>query len=273
MDVAFEILDKNAIVEIMKKMKPYEVLSLCETQQKMAHVCGDQNVFRALMKEHYPQFPIDHKNPKEQYGKITRDEGIDYYVRVFQDKETWELSYDDKAYLLEFLPEDVDYAEFTVRGTKIPTGDILWLLVIGQQREDEPQQAQAYSSAEDAMTEGIDIYFREIDPILQDFNYSPFIEWLTSEISKKRNIDFDRVEIVRGEELAVFVYDGHLRYDATEEFLQWGYNADVPVTRRSALRRLESQGYLITDLHGGNEEAYKIAIVKVRVHRSEVEEE
>lgn len=270
-DVAFEILDKNAIVEIMKKMKPYEVLSLCETQTQMARICGDQDVFRALMKAHYPQFPIDEEDPKRQYEVITANYGIEYYVKIFE--EEGEKYYDNKVYQLEFLPADVDYEKepnldyvaFTILGTTIRTGDTLWLQII-----EEDYSANAYSSADDAMAESVTLYFEAIDPILEDLNYSPFVEWLGPELYKKRGIGFNRVDIVRAEELVVYVYEGQQRYDATEEFLQWGYDADVPVTRRSALRKLESQGYLDTDLHGGDdEEAYKIVVVKVRVYRSE----
>jgi len=284
-NVAFEILDKNVIVEIMKKMKPYQVLSLCETQMQMARICRDQDVFRALMKAHYPQFDVDQENPKEQYGRITKDGGVDYYVKVFRDERTGKVRYDDNAYLLEFLPEGEDHVTFTVLGTKIRTGDTLWVQLIEEEDETGRQisEARAYSSADDVLTESVDRYFETIDPVLMDEFHSPFAEWLEREMIENHNVGYaaDSLEILRGigrnyhDELEVNVADEDHPdkiYNVTEEFERWGNQASIPVTREGALRRLESKGFLSTDLHAdqdGDEIVFKIIVTKVRVYRRE----
>lgn len=77
-----DILDNNALFEILVKSEPIGVAQLCKTDRKYSRLCSDQTVFRRLMAIHYPQFTIDFRNPKQQYLNITGNIGVEYDVKI-----------------------------------------------------------------------------------------------------------------------------------------------------------------------------------------------
>ena len=79
-----DVLDQNSRFLILLQATPQTVLQLCQTESEYADICRDNLVFIRLMKEHYPRFPVDHKNPKEQYIKITGEEGTIYRITIIE---------------------------------------------------------------------------------------------------------------------------------------------------------------------------------------------
>jgi hypothetical protein len=73
--VAFNILDQNALYNILEKLDPLSVLELCKTTKAFAKLCRQQSTFRRLMQKHYPEHPLQ-RDLKLQYmalalGKVT----------------------------------------------------------------------------------------------------------------------------------------------------------------------------------------------------------
>lgn len=82
-NVAFELLDKTALVAILEKLNPIAVLALCQSNRQFVHICRDQTVFVKLMQLHYPGFPIA-LNAKSQYMAIAAGDGIKYSVPILR---------------------------------------------------------------------------------------------------------------------------------------------------------------------------------------------
>jgi len=80
-NAAFDILGKDALIEILKQMDPIAVLSLCQSNQNFARICREQQTFKTLMRVHYPGFPIN-QDAKAQYGAITAGEGVTYSIPI-----------------------------------------------------------------------------------------------------------------------------------------------------------------------------------------------
>lgn len=119
-NVAFEILDKNAILKILEKLDPKTVLSLCRINDRFSEVCRDQNIFISLMKKHYPQFPIN-DDAKAQYKAIAFGKIIVYY---FYPKDGIQIleAHTDENKRIRFSKS------FKILGTKLPLGTELWIL-------------------------------------------------------------------------------------------------------------------------------------------------
>lgn len=89
-EAAFATLDKNLLVEIMKRMDPQSVLDLCSSTERMADVCTDPSVMRALFAHHYPGVPIK-DDPAQQFRKLSQTKIKVWYFYVDRDtnKVTW----------------------------------------------------------------------------------------------------------------------------------------------------------------------------------------
>lgn len=173
-NIAFDILDSVALTEIFKKLHPTEVLSLCQTNKHFGKICKNQEIFRILMQVHYSQFPIGN-NPKEQYGEITSNRGLIYSVDIL-DGKTDPIKLDKYAYVnnnakvLELRSHltKQDYnsktINFKILGTKIRTGEKLWLLAIKNKEQNGIYYTgEIFQNREDVLNEIIDIYHFEPD--------------------------------------------------------------------------------------------------------------
>jgi hypothetical protein len=188
-NVAFEILDKNGIVSILKQMNPISVLSLCQTNTRFAEICRDQNVFRILIKAHYPDFTPPVRDPKTMYMTITSQRGTVYYLPILEDAtETgFPGKYESKATI--FKPEG-PYFEFAILGTRIRKGQEVWLKC----RLPGSLIASAYRTREDAIEE---------IPILYSENLEKYIKERTLEYKKDPSITRRNGEIIDLEEWLV----------------------------------------------------------------------
>lgn len=91
-NVAFEILDKNAIYNILKFMEPVDILSLCSINKKFRNICEDRDIFRQLLKDIYPQFNVC-GDPKEHFFKITKGVGTLYEIETFRRQTSFYLQH------------------------------------------------------------------------------------------------------------------------------------------------------------------------------------
>jgi hypothetical protein len=86
-NIAFEVLDKSALTEILVKLDPQTILKLCQTNKQFRRICSDDSVFFKLMKAHYPGFPI-RKEAKVQYMAIASGRVEKYYLPVTKIQNT-----------------------------------------------------------------------------------------------------------------------------------------------------------------------------------------
>ena len=185
--VAFDILDKNALFQILAKLNPVSVLSLCQSNINFRRLCREKSTFISLMKLHYPSFRVDYVNPKEQYMKITAKEGVVYSIDIIDNKYTkidtlgnrvWiGYKFDDKAYVNtdytmgeseakeRFKRENnVPYFErtsisFLILGTRIRKGEELYGVVF-EFGETNEYRIKVFSSHEEASDYiPIDLYY------------------------------------------------------------------------------------------------------------------
>ncbi len=158
-NVAFDILNMDALFEILKELDPATVLSLCQTNQRFAELCRDQDVFRNLMRVHYPNFPIN-EDAKAQYGDITSEKETTYSINII-DKESTPIKLDNRAYINErasvatfrqISRDDLNLPSinFNILGTRIRKGEKLWLMVISKSNG-FLNIAEVFSNKEDAV--------------------------------------------------------------------------------------------------------------------------
>ena len=82
LQVSFDVLPAEILLDLLKRLKPPSVLRLCQTEIATASFCQDQSVFRALLKAHYPDeakaFLYSDELPKDLYMKLAAN-----YVTYF----------------------------------------------------------------------------------------------------------------------------------------------------------------------------------------------
>lgn len=81
--VAFNILDKNALTEIFIRMKPADVLNLCQINQQFNYVCEDRSVFIKLLDHQFPNSYYS-DDPKKQYIALASGIVHFYTLEVLQ---------------------------------------------------------------------------------------------------------------------------------------------------------------------------------------------
>ncbi len=77
----FAILDTAALSGILVKLKPQDVISMCQTDKMFRRVCHNPILFTFLIENHYPNsLPTD--NPRRQYIALTRGIETSYETRA-----------------------------------------------------------------------------------------------------------------------------------------------------------------------------------------------
>ncbi len=139
--VAFDILNVDALMQVLKELDPITILSLCQTNQRFAQICQDQDVFRNLMHLHYPNFPVD-EDAKAQYGAITSAEGVTYSVNIRRQMIRVVRSaieaYVNEGVYVNTKTKEIEWTDdttqqlvnFNILGTRIHKGEKLWLMII-----------------------------------------------------------------------------------------------------------------------------------------------
>lgn len=162
---AFNILDENALFNILARLNPVSILSLCQSNRQFAKLCSQKTTFARLMTLHYPQHPLDVENPKERYVDITANIGVVYsvdiigYRKMIRDSRGNDIfvgyEFDDKAYANPkgMLGDEVRYGErevlsFRMTGTKIRRREVLWLAV---EHKGNQLTAKVYPTKEEAV--------------------------------------------------------------------------------------------------------------------------
>jgi hypothetical protein len=128
-DNAFEVLDPDSILLILKKLKPISVLSLCQTSRLFASYCANNEVFVVLMKEHYPNLHYGHTTSKQRYIELTGMFGTTYVIKF--DHHNDDHNFASRAYAVDYHRTGMyhDKLYFPINGTKIRKGETLWLKV------------------------------------------------------------------------------------------------------------------------------------------------
>ena len=83
--MSFDLLDANALYEILARLDPQSVLKTCQTNNQFRNLCQNPHIFYRLMQLHYPDVPIN-KNPKKQYIDITEGKYTTYYPIIMFNK-------------------------------------------------------------------------------------------------------------------------------------------------------------------------------------------
>jgi len=185
--VAFEILDKNALTEILKRLEPIDVLRLCQINHHFARVCSDQTIFRILMKTHYPDFPINN-NAKDQYMAITSEEVTDYSIGYdFNDTGSSDIKDSDNNIVpifyhfddVIFPKQDSDneiindtfkyHKNVEISGNILDSGSEIWISISGGEN-DIMNQIYTTSSKESTIDIVLNIFFDDQINILRQEN-------------------------------------------------------------------------------------------------------
>jgi len=80
-DKNFNLLDKNAIFQILVKLEPVDVISTCITNAKFKNICGDEQLFEQLFEAHYSDYEIQHDSAIKTYKSIVFG-SYEYYCVV-----------------------------------------------------------------------------------------------------------------------------------------------------------------------------------------------
>lgn len=256
--VAFSILGKDALIEILKQMDPIAVLSLCQSNQNFARICREQQTFITLMEAHYPGFPIN-RDAKAQYGAIAAGEGVTYSIPILpteQDKKQGFIISDveNSKHGLRFrfgrvatlapnaeVPqllckrgtnEVPSTANFKILGTRIRKGEKVWLLV----RHNPCRiDARVFPTRDDALDA---IRFLNND---EDFD--------TFETLIRRNVVTALSAAQRSVKVRLNVEAGRERPVATDEqmnrYLEIMHLPQLPLTRERVRRHVADQGFIL----------------------------
>lgn len=73
----FDIINNDAIVKILKKLEPKDVLNLCKSYKKIQNLCNRNNVAKILIREHFPQH-FETYTPVSQYRALATGKTILY---------------------------------------------------------------------------------------------------------------------------------------------------------------------------------------------------
>lgn len=216
-----EQLDNNALYQILVKSDPLGVIQLCKTNIKFRLLCNNRAVFHDLMKLHYPQFPIDEDDPKQQYLNITGGIGVNYSIKVYlEEREDIKLNYDRKKEILRLKGHftskakkisKIDYQDnrfpwdkkivnpqFMILGTEVLKTTYLLFEVQKTDYLDIKFDIKAYSSIEDAAEEFVTKNYTNIVEQLRedattqyvdDYEHKKYV--LHENIEFDDNIDFD----------------------------------------------------------------------------------
>lgn len=218
-------LDKDAITEIMKRMDPKDVLSFCQTEKNIAKICNIDDVFKTLMRYHYPYFKLTN-TPKEQYIALTHGVIHKYYIlsdpntkQLFTDSNGTDLVLSDVYDNSKVFSNDNNEAEsvglqerieavergeslnriysgiplkFEVGGLKIP-GQEIYLLIRSSSWVES--HTNVFNTYEDAVNEFVygymenneTYYFIIMEKIFQDLNAN---DYLIEDEEEKDQIDF-----------------------------------------------------------------------------------
>lgn len=195
-----DVLDRNALLEILKRSDPRSVIQLCGTDRRFRNLCreGNESIFRTLMQVHYPQFPVG-DNPKRQYYSITAQEGIEYTLVIKEELNNlglMEVDYDDiyvyiskcvipevfpqKAYAnlseeeIERLVEKAGEGSIHIDNFKVLGNEILKSVILSIYRIELdygfPEfQIKAYKTLEDAVDDFLE---KNLDLFEQYFDYT-----------------------------------------------------------------------------------------------------
>lgn len=149
-NLAIEILDKDAILLVLEKMTPVSVLSFCQTNKRFAKVCSSQETFRRLMEVHYPEIPVN-QNPKAQYMEITAGRGTRYALKITKKFEHgFPIETEPEAHVYEG-PIKTGLITFNISGTRVRSGEMLWLYVTYDRARNQSSQTQVFKTEEEAL--------------------------------------------------------------------------------------------------------------------------
>lgn len=166
-NVAFEVLDKYTITNILKYMEPSEVFNLCQVNKKFKYICEDDNIFRTLMKYHFPKFSTT-TTPKLQYIALVKKEYTTFYLTINSQENFVKDIQGNEFNIVDKLNKNVAYArrrtmaqqpniidlEFKIFGLPPKSGTeyYLWYIVSDFMKP----TAYAFNTKEDAINEFLD---------------------------------------------------------------------------------------------------------------------
>lgn len=207
-----ESFDNNILFEILIKSDPLSVFQLCNTNVKFRNLCSQQIIFHRLMSIHFPQFPIDINNPKQQYKNIVGCKGVEYYILFHYDiPEQITITLDGEEIDFQLLEsvdkvakrmrywQDEEYdaisttmSKFTILGTEILRN--VYLLIYAYSRGGRPFEfdCRVYKNIEDAVEDFINTnYDKFLHKWLIDFSNAIADDENLSDVLKQRYLPND----------------------------------------------------------------------------------
>jgi len=142
-------LNRGAMLELLIRSEPITVLSLCQTDHNFSSLCRSQDTFKTLMQFHYPNYPLDFENPKEQYMRITSHMGIIYNIKIHDGHRIMEDNYgtllylgyvfDNRAYPISLSEDVISLNEAKSAKDNRPTEEVTTIkLAFEKYQEDNP---------------------------------------------------------------------------------------------------------------------------------------
>lgn len=179
-DVAFGVLDKDAIFEILKAMLPKDVVSLYESSEELAQKISSENArFKLLMQKHFPEYPITTKleNVRKQYFDLANEITTKYFIEILHDNTNFLTQSGDAVELLHEFGDLAylntgpyhkgvydDYPTFEIFGGNwLNPNQIVWLLIKEAEIDEfgDTQDGIAFFSREDAI-DFVNISYRDV---------------------------------------------------------------------------------------------------------------
>lgn len=177
-ETALTDLPRDVIEVIVMRMTPKSVANLCLTSTRFAKVCRNEELWKRLMKLHYPDFDLT-DNPRGQFVAIANGKVTKYEVREGDYLDSYGiLGYQSHV----FLTKDQNNFGLEIYGNPVPNGTQKWCVFSSySEGKNSENTFKVYPDKQTAIQEGIDI---AIDVYRRTYNddseYDP--EPITEEI-------------------------------------------------------------------------------------------
>lgn len=123
---SFTILPIESLVEILTKLDPKDIFQMCEVEKVFGDMCADQRLFRMLMRNQFPSFPLN-KDVKKQYMSIANDVVTNFSANVlYENNEDVQCGQVDTASFARSNTNDYNQISLDIMGYVDP-GTNVWI--------------------------------------------------------------------------------------------------------------------------------------------------
>jgi len=109
----FNLLDRGAISNILIHLTPKDVLKTCNVDKRFTHLCDNEELFKVLMKAHFPEYEIQNNSAAQTYKSIVNGTYLYYLVSSYDEHDIIleKLSNEQalRDYFMKFIVERLGY--------------------------------------------------------------------------------------------------------------------------------------------------------------------